>query len=227
MTLTNEKPKQPGWYQREPIADPYPAIVRIGGAIVVFTASILWLSAFPACENSGACSRTVGSFVFLGTCFFLAWRKPAKPKPHRCIEWNRSTAQASRMNDDSLPESQSNPSAPANLRNELECLLEEIRKNRELATCLYEGGGRGGVKMATLAWDSVKHNLGGLDKDLVAGIRLGYMEVWRFNIFIDWDWAKDPLPTGITSEAYMHDRMIRVKLALAITERKLSSYLAG
>jgi len=40
--------KEPGWYRREPITDPYSTKVRIGGAIVVFTASILFLSVFPA-----------------------------------------------------------------------------------------------------------------------------------------------------------------------------------
>lgn len=226
MTWTTEKPKQPGRNRREPIADPYPAKFRIGGAIVVFTASILFLSAFPVCRNSGACSQVVGMFAFFGTCFFLAWRKPVKPKPHCCTEWNGSTAQASRMNNHSLAESQSNPTVPANLRDELECLLEEIIKNRELATRLYEVGGRSGIKMTTLAWDVVKHNLEGLDKHLAAGVRLGYMEIWRFNIFVDWDWAKDPLPKGITPEACMHNMMLRVKVALAITERELSSYLA-
>jgi hypothetical protein len=74
--------KESGWYRREPITDPYSTKVRIGGAIVVFTASILFLSVFPACGNSDACGGVVGVFAFFGTCFFLVWRKPAKQKPH-------------------------------------------------------------------------------------------------------------------------------------------------
>lgn len=94
MTWTSDKPQRTAWYwyRREPIADPYPAKVRIGGAIVVFTASILFLSAFPVCQSSDTCSRVVGIFAFFGTCLFLAWRKPAKPKPHHCTQVPASLA---------------------------------------------------------------------------------------------------------------------------------------
>ena len=81
MTWTTDKPKRPDWYRQfNPPADPYPAKVRIGGAIAVWMAAILFLGAFPACGNSDACSQVVGAFVFFGTCFFVAWKKPAPPR---------------------------------------------------------------------------------------------------------------------------------------------------
>lgn len=96
-----------------------------------------------------------------------------------------------------MDESPADLTLRADMRDDLECLLEEIIQNRGLATQLYEVGGQTGIKLATTAWDVVKHNLAGFDQGLASGLRLGYIEVWRFNTFAERDWVKEPL-TGTT-----------------------------
>ncbi len=108
-----------------------------------------------------------------------------------------------------------------------ERLLEEIIVNQERAARQYEVGGRSEIKLATLAWNAVKHDLTGISGGLAASIRLAYMEVWRYNIVIDWHLVKDPLPKGTTLEAYMSDMAIRAKIALVMAERNLSAYLTA
>jgi hypothetical protein len=106
----------------------------------------------------------------------------------------------------------------------LESLLEEIIVNREHAARRHEVGGGSETKMATLAWDAVKRDLGEVDEGLAASIRLAYIEIWRFNIFVDWDSVKNPLPKGGLRDC-IPDMALRAKVALAIAERKLSTYL--
>lgn len=97
--------------------------------------------------------------------------------------------------------------------------------NRECASRQYEVGGLTEIKLATVAWDAVKHNLGELDKSLAAGVRLAYMQVWRYNLIPSGE-VKGLLPDGSPLEEFMRELALRAKIALAMAERDLSAYLA-
>ena len=111
------------------------------------------------------------------------------------------------------------------LRTKLSSLLEEVIRNRKHAAHQYQVGGLSEMKLATVVWDAVKYNLGELEKDLAASIRLAYMEVWRFNLIPDGE-IKDPLPDGSPLEDFMREFALRAKIALVMAERDLSAYLS-
>ena len=111
------------------------------------------------------------------------------------------------------------------LRTKLHSLLEEVIRNREHAARQYEVGGLSEMKLATAAWDAVKHNLVQLDGSLAAGIRLAYMEVWRFNLIPGGE-MKNLFRDGSRLEEFMHELALRAKIALGMAERDLSAYLA-
>ena len=133
----------------------------------------------------------------------------------------------SRGHDKSQPKPACQPAVPLDakdLRTRLHSLLEELRRNREHAAHQYQGGGLSKIKLATVAWDAVKYNLGELDKDLAASIRLAYMEVWRFNLIPGGE-VKDPLPDGSPLEDFMRTLALRAKIGLVMAERDLSAHL--
>jgi hypothetical protein len=117
------------------------------------------------------------------------------------------------------------PLDPNELRSKLHSLLEELIRNREHAAHQYEVGGLSEMKLATAAWDAVKHNLAQLDGSLAAGIQLAYMQVWRFNLIPGGE-MNNLSRDGSGLEEFMHELALRAKIALGMAERELSAYLA-
>ena len=111
------------------------------------------------------------------------------------------------------------------LRTRLHSLLEEVIRNRKHAAHQYEFGGLSEMKLATSAWDAVKHNLAQLDGSLAAGIQLAYMQVWRFNLVPGGE-MNNLSRDGSRLEEFMHELALRAKIALGMAERELSAYLA-
>ena len=109
----------------------------------------------------------------------------------------------------------------------LNCLLEELKDNREHAAHQYQIGGRGHEKLVTLAWDAVKGEIEAVGEDIALILHRAYGEVWRFNSIVDWDMIKDPLPSGVTLEILMDHEALRAKITFIRAEQTLSAYLAG
>jgi hypothetical protein len=57
------------------------------------------------------------------------------------------------------------------LTSKFKCLVKELPVNRDLAGHQYEVGGRGKMKLETIAWDSVKNDIDGLGKDFALDLR--------------------------------------------------------
>lgn len=90
-------------------------------------------------------------------------------------------------------------------------LLGEIKENQKAAH-LYQAGGERNRKLVTLAWDAMQDDIDELDKELSLTLRMAYMDVWRFNTFLD-------------DTHMMTDIPFRTKVILRTTEQYLSAYL--
>jgi len=97
----------------------------------------------------------------------------------------------------------------------LKRLLEELKNNRDRAAHQYQAGGRGTVKLLTVAWDAVKDEIDRLGQDLALTLRFAYGEVWRFNAVVE---------LYPTFEDLLASKALRITLDRA--EKDLAAYMS-